>query len=166
MICTAIGVGAMLAGPSVVAEFATSFEGSGPSGEYDSSAESRLILWQDCIDVTLKNPFFGVGQECWGLVAPNYGWPKGKEAHSLWFQTVAELGIPGVGFLLLFYYRVIANSWHARLNGGTVWMPTMARAVLASMAGFAVSASFVTVEGLELPFYVALLRVRRENLIY
>lgn len=154
MIFSGMAVAAMLAGPSVVAEFSTSFK---PEEERDASAESRVLLWRDCTDTMLKNPLFGVGQECWGLVVQSYGWPKGKEAHSLWFQTGAELGIPGVAFLLLFYYRTVSSTWRARKWVDVPWMPLVSRMIAVSLIGFGVSASFVTVEGFELPFYVAMI---------
>jgi probable O-glycosylation ligase (exosortase A-associated) len=154
MIAAGAAVAMALAGPSVIEEFSTSFQ---PEEERDGSAESRILLWQDCLDTAKKNPVFGIGQECWQLVVESYGWPKNKEAHSLWFQTTAELGFPGVGFLLLFYYRSMTVPWRARRAGDTDWMPTVARMMMASLAGFCISASFVTVEGFVLPYYVVLL---------
>jgi O-antigen ligase len=154
MICAAVVIVSMLAGPSVIARFSTSFvEGE----QRDDSAQSRLDLWRACIDETLKHPLFGVGTKCWPLVVESYGWPPGKEAHSLWFETAAELGIPGVTFLILFYFRVITCTWRAGRNSEVVWMPMLARMTLVSLTGFLVSASFVTVEGFEFPYYVALL---------
>ncbi len=147
-------VAIVLSGPSVVAEFSTSFnEGE----ERDSSAQSRLDLWRDCTDAMLKNPLLGIGQEHWGIVAKTYGYPAGKEAHSLWFQTGAELGIPGVTFLLMFYFLTVYFSWKASRQTDVPWAPLVFRMMAASIVGFGVSASFVTVEGFELPFYVALI---------
>jgi O-antigen ligase len=152
-IIAAVVVASVLAGPSVVEEFSTTFE----EGEHrDQSATSRIELWKDCVDACLKNPILGVGQECWGLVVVGYGWTPGKEAHSLWFQTAAELGIPGITFLFLFYFLTVYSTWRASREVDLEWMPLMSRMMTASIIGFAVSAAFVTVEGFELPFYVAL----------
>jgi putative inorganic carbon (hco3(-)) transporter len=155
MMIAAVAVGSILAGPSVIEEFSTTLSAE---EDRDSSAESRLLLWQDCVDVTLKNPIFGIGQEHWSLVAErDYGWPPNKEAHSLWFQTAAELGIPGVTFLSLFYFLTIMLTWRAGRRNDAPWMPTLSRMITVSLIGFAVSAAFVTVEGFELPYYVALI---------
>jgi probable O-glycosylation ligase (exosortase A-associated) len=155
MMIAAIFVASILAGPSVVKEFDSSFK---QGEERDASAQSRLDLWRDCADATLKHPLLGVGTEHWGIYAhENYGWPRNKEAHSLWFQTAAELGIPGVSFLFAFYFVTILNAWRAGRQMVTPWMPVLSRMVLVSLVGFAISASFVTVEGFELPYYVALL---------
>ena len=113
----------MLAGPSVVAEFETTFN---EGDQRDSSAQSRLDLWQDCTDTMLKHPLFGIGQERWPLIAEKeYGWPRNKEAHSLWFQTAAELGIPGVTFLFLFYYLTVMRAWRASRRTLVPWMPSL-----------------------------------------
>ncbi len=149
-----VAVGVVLAGPSVVAEFTTTFNAE---AQRDASAESRLLLWLDCTDTMLKNPILGAGQDCWSKVVETYGWVKGKEAHSLWFQTGAELGIPGVTFLFMFYFLSVFLPWRASKRTNAAWMPTVARMMAASLSGFAISASFVTVEGFELPFYVALI---------
>jgi probable O-glycosylation ligase (exosortase A-associated) len=154
MILAVICVGSILAGPSVIDEFSTTLS---EAEERDFSAQSRLDLWRDCTDAMMRNPLFGVGTECWQLVTESYGWPEKKEAHSLWFQTAAELGVPGVTFLFLFYFLTISMTWQAARRTDAPWMPTLARMMLVSLTGFAVSAAFVTVEGFELPFYVALL---------
>jgi putative inorganic carbon (HCO3(-)) transporter len=150
----AIFAASVLAGPSVVEEFSTTFH---DEANRDSSAQSRVDLWRDCTDAMLKHPVLGVGQECWGLIAPSYGWPPGKEAHSLWFQTAAELGIPGVTFLFLFYFLTVFLAWRASRVTDVPWAPLVFRMMAASIIGFATSAAFVTVEGFELPFYAALI---------
>lgn len=155
MIMAAVLVGSILAGPSVIDEFSTTFA---DEETRDVSAQSRVDLWNDCFHAMLTNPFFGVGQEHWGIVAHEvYGWPPRKEAHSLWFQTAAELGVPGVTFLFLFYFLTVFGTWQAARMSYLPWMPTLARMMLVSLVGFAVSGAFVTVEGFELPYYVALI---------
>jgi probable O-glycosylation ligase (exosortase A-associated) len=159
----ALVVASVLAGPSVVDEFRTTFN---EQENRDTSAQSRLDLWRDCVDATLKNPILGVGQECWGLIAPTYGHVAGKEAHSLWFQTAAELGIPGVTFLFMFYFLTVYSTWKATRETDAPWMPLLFRMMAASIIGFSVSAAFVTVEGFELPFYVALIGACGRKIAY
>jgi O-antigen ligase len=119
------------------------------------------------MDAMIKHPLFGIGQEHWRTVAEKvYGWPPNKEAHSLWFQTGAELGIPGVTFLFLFYYLTVMRAWRASRQTMVSWMPTLARVMIVSLTGFGVSAAFVTVDGFELPYYVALLGACGVKLAY
>jgi hypothetical protein len=147
---------ARLAGPPVIARFATVF--AAPEIR-DSSAESRVYLWSACWDLMLKNPF-GIGADQFGLVVSNYGFHPGKLAHSLWLQVGAEVGFLGLGCLTLYYGVCVARLWplaRRREPDADQLLSTTARAVIAALAGFAVSAQFVSLKDLEVPFYVALL---------
>jgi len=149
-------VAVQLAGPEVTARFRTTFD----SGEErDASAQSRLQLWAGCWDSMCKRPL-GVGPDHWGLIAPEYGFPRGKNAHSLWLEVGASLGFPGLGFLLLFYGLCLARLWPLTGQRHPVPDPEyrgLARMVIASVTGFAVAAQFVSLDRLEQPYYVALI---------
>jgi O-antigen ligase len=157
-----IGAGALLAvaltGAEVRDRFMTSF-----SEERDFSAQSRVDLWLDCITVMQAYPLLGAGPDHFPLIADEFGWPEGKEAHSLWLQVGAEIGIPGVLFLLLFYLTAMRRLWPlARGSAGTDderWIRCAACMVVTALAGFIVSVQFVTMEGLETPLYVAALAI-------
>ncbi|HEV8059394.1 MAG TPA: O-antigen ligase family protein [Gemmataceae bacterium] len=128
--------------------------------ERDKSAESRLDLWRANFDVMTRHPLFGVGPHQWPEVAEDYGFEKGKEGHSLWLQTGAELGIPGFVSLLAFYLIVIIRLWPYHSENSLVPDPfyrDIARMVIAALVGFAVSAQFVSITFLEIPYYVVLL---------
>jgi hypothetical protein len=92
-------------------------------------------------------------------VASEYGWHDGKEAHSLWFQTGAEQGFLGIGLLAAFYGICIWRLWRLRraLEHSTdSWAPDYARMVITALVGFIVAAQFVSLEALEVPYYVVL----------
>jgi O-antigen ligase len=145
-----------LAGPEVLARFGTAFA---DSGERDASAESRVQLWSACLDSMAKQPL-GVGPAQWGEVVPQYGFPRGKLAHTLWLQIGAELGIPGLLCLMLFYGLCVARVWgiaRGRYPDIDPWFPVGARMVVAALVGFAVSAQFVSLDRLEMPYYITLI---------
>jgi probable O-glycosylation ligase (exosortase A-associated) len=152
----AVLIGIRLMGPEAQERFSTTFT----SGEYrEASAQSRLDLWANCIELGVRNPIFGIGPDNFGVYAPQFGWPKGKEAHSLWVQAFAEVGVAGVTFLLSFFVLAIARLWPLTREKTPVsdpWMRDAARMVIASLIGFMISAQFVTIRSLELPFYVVL----------
>lgn len=163
MIIAVALIGARLAGPRVVEEFNTSFH---DAETRDYSAQSRVDLWRDCTITMFKHPLFGIGQEHWGIEAEKFGWKKGKEAHSLWFQTAAELGVPGVSFLAAFYGMCVLLM---RKASREIMLPGIAmlyRMVLVSVVGFVAAASFVTVEGFELPYYVVLIGAAATSVAY
>jgi probable O-glycosylation ligase (exosortase A-associated) len=154
----AVAVGVQLAGPEVLSRFSSSFV---ETERLDGSASSRLDLWGNCWELMVRKPLFGVGPDHFGYYAAiDFGWPMGKEAHSLWFQTGAELGFVGVGLLLLFYLICIWRLWLQTRQSRPVFdsrVPDIARMVIASLAGFMAAAQFVSLEGLEFPYYVVLI---------
>lgn len=159
----AVVVALSLAGPPVVARFATVFASK---EERDQSAQSRLEQWRDCWRAMLDHPVVGVGPDNWVSAQRNYGWsrgadgrPVGLEAHSLWFTTGAEMGFPGIGFLLAFYGFAVLRPWRAIQDGffTDFWATHLARMTIASIAGFCTAVSFVSLEGLEFPYYVVLI---------
>lgn len=142
-------------GPELVERFGTIFA----QGEArDFSAASRLGLWRDCVDAMVNRPLVGLGPGNWRLMASEYGWAEGKEAHSLWFQTGAELGVVGLGFLLGFY---LLAAWRGvqlirEGRGKDPWLVTCGCYTATSVSGFLVAAQFVSVEGIEVAYYTVL----------
>lgn len=125
----------------------------------DDSAEGRIDLWRDCFTLIGEQPFFGVGPTGWPKVAAQFGWPEGKEAHSLWVQTAAEIGVPGVLFLMFFYLTTIKRLWpiaRGRSPGLDPTTPLIATGIILSLVGFATSAQFVSLTGLESPFWITM----------
>lgn len=151
-------IGFSLAGQEVRARFMTMFDKQGQ--EREASAQSRIDLWRDCWDVMQKSPVLGCGPNQWPLEAVKYGWPRGKEAHSLWMQTGAELGFPGLALLMSFYVVCMFRCWKLtwkRTELPDPWYRESARMVTVALVGFVTSAQFVSLEALEIPYYVVLL---------
>jgi O-antigen ligase len=158
-VALAIALGLRLAGPELRDRFATAFA---EDEERDYSAQSRVELWMDCVKVMQKYPVLGVGPDHFPLIAGEFGWPRGKEAHSLWLQIGAEIGIPGMSLLVLFYGFALWRLWRlarARTGETALWSRDTAGMVLTSLAGFVVAAQFVTMEGLETPLYIMVLAI-------
>ena len=135
-----------LAGPQVIQRFETTFA----SGDKrDESAQGRLMLWGCCWDYMRKEPIFGVGPNQFPIVVTEYGVIRGREAHSLWLQTGAELGFPGM-FLLASYYGIcvvrLLPLTRCQTAGVDPWHGVLARITVTSLVGFAVSAQFVSLE--------------------
>jgi probable O-glycosylation ligase (exosortase A-associated) len=148
----------VLAGPQVRDRFFDTFAQN--NGVREASAQSRLDLWKDCFTLLMDNPVMGCGPDHWPLHAHEFGWPAGKEAHSLWVQTTVELGVPGIMMFMGFYLVTIWRCWlflqRVRLSDD-LWFTDAARMTIASLVGFMVAAQFVSLEALEIPYYVAML---------
>jgi probable O-glycosylation ligase (exosortase A-associated) len=147
-----------LAGETVVERFSTIFA---EHAQRDASSQSRIDLWADCWDVMIHHPIFGVGPNHWPLTASQYGWPPGKEAHSVWFNCGAELGFVGLFFLLSLYLGTMFLAWRYLVQRRGIPGPCREAGQMAitGLSGFIVSASFVSLDALEVPFYVVLIGV-------
>jgi len=148
-----------LTGPQLMARYATTIaEGE----ERDGSAESRIDLWRDCIKLTIQNPMFGVGPGNFPVVAQSLGWTAGKQAHSVWMQQAAETGVPGVLSLFLLFAISVVKLWplaHQRLTEENRSQVAVASGLIMSIVGFAVAGQFVSLGGLEIPYYSAMIGV-------
>jgi probable O-glycosylation ligase (exosortase A-associated) len=150
-------LGLRLAGPKVVERFLTT---TAEAKTRDESAQSRLELWQALIQVTAQHPVVGVGPQNWRPIASSFGFTEGKDGHSTWLMVLAEMGIPGLALLVCFYAICMLRLLRFTRDSYPVpdpWFRYFARMVLASFAGFAISAQFVTVYAVELPYYVVLI---------
>jgi O-antigen ligase len=155
LLAVVVVAGLRLSGPEVRDFFLTSFA---EAEERDASAQSRLELWGQAAETMARRPVFGVGPRHWSQWAQlEYEWAGPKEVHNTWLQTGAELGVPGVGALALFFLLTVVRLWglvRRRVLGPLE--NTYARMVVASLAGFAVSSQFITVYGVEVPYFVTL----------
>jgi probable O-glycosylation ligase (exosortase A-associated) len=161
-----LAVALRLAGPDVRERFGSTFA---DRETLDASAQGRLDLWTHCWDVMLTHPVFGVGPNHWPRIAHLYGWEPGKEAHTLWLQVGAELGFVGLSLLASFYALSMLRLWPLTRRGAAVpdpFLQDVARMVIAALAGFAVSAQFVSIMGLELSYYIALVGAAGLKLAY
>jgi probable O-glycosylation ligase (exosortase A-associated) len=146
-------------GPQLAERYSSTFVSA---DERDSSSESRIDLWRDCFDIAVGRPLFGVGPANFPVVAKDRGWTEGKQAHSVWMQTLAENGFPGVAALFIFFALAVVKLWPlARMkqtpeNRYTV---AVATGIITSIAGFMVAGQFVSLAGLEIPYYTAMVGV-------
>lgn len=140
-------------GPQLEARFMTTF--ASPE-ERDGSAQSRLELWRDCLTVMQAHPVLGVGPAHWPSIAAEFGWPPGKQAHSTWMQLGAETGVASLIFLFSFY--MLAALWGLRLARANKnsEMGVYGLYAFSGLVGFIIAAQFVSMEALEVPFYIVL----------
>ena len=145
-----------LAGREVTERFLTTF--TDPEAR-DTSARNRLDYWSYCWDSMQRRPLLGVGPDHWPqVVVKQYG-RTSAEAHSVWLQIGAELGIPGLCLIVLFFGGCIIRLWplaRERTKCADPWSLHLSRMVVASIVGFAISGQFVSLKGLELPYYIVL----------
>lgn len=145
-----------LAGPEVVDRFKMTFI---TERGVEASADSRFTQWSAALRSLQKTPL-GVGPDQWRLLSHLNGVPEGQAVHSTWMQVAAELGVPGLTTLLLYYLLCIKRLLPMARGRAAVSDPDfrpLAGMVIASLSGFLVAAQFVTLHRLEIPYFVALI---------
>ncbi len=136
--------------------------GTSEGGVIDESSEGRLHAWQAAIRMALYRPLTGVGLD--NYVANYYyysDWWEGfaKAVHSTWFSVLAEGGVLSFGVFVAIFRSVLHSTRRcapdtagAHYNSASYGL---AQAVLAGMAGFTVSGTFLT-QGFTWPLYILL----------
>jgi len=120
----------------------------------EGTAKQRTDSWQAAWDMFKDHPL-GVGPANFPILFPNYQ-PEGmrrnmwgRAAHSLWFTLLPELGIPGVLLYLSLFranirdLRYLKNLAPATENHRYAFFLSLA--FMASLAGYFVSGSFLSV---------------------
>ncbi|MCI0561946.1 MAG: O-antigen ligase family protein [Nitrososphaera sp.] len=147
-------VGVLALGVYVVADQKYWNDMSTITNTEEGTAKERTDSWQAGWDMFKDNPL-GVGPGNFPVWFPKYQPPSikrgmwGREAHSLWFTLLPELGIPGV-LLYLSLIRVnLRDLWYLK-NLSTDrdshrFAYFLSLAFMASFAGYFVSGTFLSV---------------------
>jgi putative inorganic carbon (HCO3(-)) transporter len=121
----------MLAGVLVVAPPSYFNRMDNMTNTEEGSAQGRIKAWNAGIWMAIRNPVLGAG-------AGNFARNWGKTAHSIYFLTLGELGLPGIALLVLIIgYNLRANSRLAKEIKERD--PTGGRTVLALLASTSAS---------------------------
>ncbi|TVV44411.1 O-antigen ligase [Thalassolituus sp. C2-1] len=92
-------------------------------GNNQNSTGARLILWETAICMAKEKPVFGVGTHQFRSASQDqglgcdYNTEGGRyfvQAHSLYFNTLATMGLTGLGCLLLFGFFLCRESLNVR----------------------------------------------------
>jgi len=100
---------ALLAGPSVVREFSSSFD-----DELDGSASSRFEVWRAGISITADHPLLGVGPNAGRFLVPAFVPSEKRDhkaLHNLFFEISTGCGIPATtlyfGFFMIVWWSCV-----------------------------------------------------------
>jgi probable O-glycosylation ligase (exosortase A-associated) len=138
--------------------------------EQDGSAQGRLRAWQLAMQIANDRPLTGGGFRTFSKeLYAYYGWATSAafDAHSIYFQVLAEHGYPG---LLLFLGLIVATMVSLRMlihtrprDPANAWIPECARMLEASMAGYLICGAFLSLSYFDLLYTLvaatAILRV-------
>ncbi len=147
-------------GGSILKERAKTFQ----TYKEESSARTRLEAWDAGLRMLMAHPFTGVGIASFGQAFPFFSDKKPRVAHNTFIQIAAESGIfAGISYVLFMFYCVwgLFKSRDKFEVGSFEYY--MCDAVLVSLCGFLVCSLFLTLNGFEVQFYLAILA---NSLIY
>lgn len=144
-----------LAGPDVRDRFATIMV---DTEKLDTSAQSRLEMWQLCLETMRAHPLVGIGPDSWISYVRRV---KGVTclAHSVWMQTGADSGLVALGLLATFFGSCAIRLWPLTREDVPVphpWYRDAARMAIAAITGYVVAGQFVSLNNLEIAYYVTL----------
>jgi O-antigen ligase len=162
MISIGLGLGVMLAGPSVLEEFNSSFKAE---GERDSSAESRYLLWKAGVAIMNDYPLLGVGPWAGEVVVPRYyegdiGGITVKALHNLFFEVGTGVGVPGlIAYLLFFWIPWVVHFqlWLKERETMEPWMRVANLSVLCCIPGYWAASMFSSGALIEAPYLLTVL---------
>ncbi|MGL6625007.1 O-antigen ligase family protein [Aeromonas jandaei] len=131
--------------------------GAAESG-VDASAMGRIYAWQAAWGMALAHPLIGVGLSNfyynYFFYSPHWD-GLNHAVHSTWFGVLAETGFVGLFIFICMVVVTFYRTWTCPLDGMPPSVVTAMQGVMASMAGFVVSGSFLT-QGFTWPIYLEL----------
>jgi hypothetical protein len=118
-LCAAVALGIALGAPHVLArDWSRFISGATPHGSHDlrqrltdPSNDGRTDLWQVALNGFTASPLHGYGagtyQTLWDRGRPRFVYTI--NAHSLYLQAMAELGLPGIALLAILLVAVLGG---------------------------------------------------------
>jgi O-antigen ligase len=155
-------IGSVLAGPSVVEEFNSSFIST---EELDSSAESRFKLWKAGASIMRDYPLLGVGPWAGQYLVPQYieGYDEKKSSkalHNLFFEVGTGSGIPSLIAYLAFFsipWWAHFQEWRHRRSTMEPWFRIANLAILCGVPGYWAASMFSSGALIEAPYVLIVL---------
>lgn len=109
----ALGLGMLVAMPELMPESLSARIESltvdtGQKEELDASSQTRLILWNAAIDMTLESPVFGKGFKTFPLLKGQYTEYEVAESdnHNMYLYLSSQMGLPALLVLLWLFFRM------------------------------------------------------------
>lgn len=140
--------------------------------EDDSSAQGRFNAWKFAINVAKERPLTGGGFHTFTwmqflVYAPD---PRDvHDAHSNYFQMLAEHGFVGLGlFLSLWACTWLSGSWvirHGRATPGLEWAADMSEMVQVSLFAYLTGGLFSGLAYYDFPYHLMAITVISKDLI-
>ena len=136
--------------------------------EDDGSAQSRFESWGYALEVTRDSPIIGGGFEIFrgNEAATAVGY---RSAHSIYFETLAEHGYPGLAVFLMLgigtYLSAGSIIRRTRDHPDLAWAADLAAMVQVSIAAYAVAGLFLNLATFDLYYHLIAVVVIASSLV-
>ena len=143
------------------------------SYQEDKSAVNRLRAWRVSYLVALDNPVLGLGfrpfsRDLYMKYDPEYG-PRSGDAHSIFFQVLAEHGFVGLGLyvalLLSTMLSLRRTMWVCRGVPATQWIYNYCHMLEASLMAYIASGVFLSMSYFDLYYHLIAIMVILKQLV-
>jgi len=122
----------------------------------DGTRNLRLLHWTTALEIFKDNPVLGVGPENYPWTSNKYlhlspyfkegaRFRAGRQAHSLYFTLIPELGLVGIITFFLLIFRHRSNAREIILKTNEAGSRSLAKAIYASLVGFLAAGAFISV---------------------
>jgi len=76
--------------------------------DLDASSQTRLVLWNAAIDITLESPLLGMGFKAFPALKSSYTayWVRESDNHNMYLFISSQMGIPALLLFLFILYRM------------------------------------------------------------
>jgi putative inorganic carbon (HCO3(-)) transporter len=112
-----LALGFLIAMPQLIPEslsarMAQTTTDVGATEQLDDSSQTRLILWEAAIDMTMENPVFGKGFKTFPELKGQYTKIQVHESdnHNMYLYVASQMGVPAVVTLLLIFWRMYSQG--------------------------------------------------------
>jgi len=75
--------------------------------QFDSSAQDRLTLWHDALELFKRNPISGTGFDTYGSMGRVGGY---RDTHNYYVKVLAEMGVIGLMLYLAVLWKMAATG--------------------------------------------------------
>ncbi|MBF0371306.1 MAG: putative O-glycosylation ligase, exosortase A system-associated [Magnetococcales bacterium] len=134
----------------------------------DLSVSGRFIAWNFALEVVKDRPLIGTGfrgfsYKTYAIYSPE-NWAR--DAHSIYFEVLAEQGIPGLTlFVLMYLFTFQSGRWvikNTKDRPELIWANDLAAMLQVSLVGYAVAGAFLGLAYFDLPYhFMAMVMITR-----
>jgi probable O-glycosylation ligase (exosortase A-associated) len=162
-------VAAALIGPAVMPAHWTERMQTIETYDQDISANQRLNSWWVAYQLAKDSPILGGGfrtfsMEIYQAYMPNYIYAnQQQDAHSIYFQVLAEHGFPGLALFLLLMVSTFVSlrrlAYVTRDRPELLWTNDCAKMIEVSLVAYAVSGAFLSMSYFDLFYHLVAITV-------